>query len=58
MEKKLHEEINERITKLGYKKVFIADKFGMSKQKLSYYLNGKRPIEKETEDEIRKFLGV
>jgi len=48
---------NERIEELGLKKKWIANKMGISKTLLSFYLTGTRPIPKNKKAELEKILG-
>jgi len=52
------ELIKERISLLGQKKKFIADKIGVHPVTFSYYLNNKKQLSKEKVKQLKDYIGL
>lgn len=58
MDKELRKKIEERISILGYKKNFVAQRIGLDKVRFSQTLSGKRNITPEEYTGLKNLLGL
>lgn len=49
-------DYNKRIKEKGLKKSWIAEQIGISKTRLSFYLNGTRPIPEDVKKDLVEVL--
>ena len=54
----LQTKIEERISVLGYKKKFIAEKFGIGITVFSMFLKGKRKLKEDQLNDVKSYLGL
>ena len=52
------ELINKRISELGQKKKFVAEKIGVHPVTFSYYLNNKKNLSAEKVKTLKDYLGL
>ena len=50
------EHLKNKISSLGIKQTWLAEKLGVSSAQLSYWLNETRPIPKDKETELKNIL--
>lgn len=58
MDEVLRKKIEDRISILGYKKVFVAQRIGLDKVRFSQTLSGKRKITPEEYTGLKNLLGL
>ncbi len=52
----LKERLSNHIKSKGLKKTFVAEKIGITPQKLSYYLHGKLLLIEDIDDKVKAYL--
>lgn len=58
MDKDLRKKIEDRISILGYKKKYVAERIGLDKVRFSQTLSGKRKITPEEYTGLKSLLGI
>lgn len=58
MEEKLREQVEKRISAMGYKKEFVARQIGLDKVRFSQTLSGVRKISQDEKSALLRFLGL
>lgn len=58
MDKELRKKVEDRITVLGYKKIYVAQRIGLDKVRFSQTLSGKRKITPEEFSGLKNLLGL
>lgn len=58
MDEKLKEQVEKRISAMGYKKEHVAKQIGLDKVRFSQTLSGTRKLQPDEKSALLRFLGL